>query len=98
MTDPWDLESSGFFVQAMYYTEWDLQPIFKYEYFDPDMNIDKVNYGFAERFNYAKTNMTYGLNYFFNDWTRLQMNYIMKQEEYESFDNDQLLVQLQVKF
>lgn len=85
-------------VMAMYMTEWDLQPVFKYDYFDPDMNIDKENYGYAEINNYARTNMTYGINYFFNDWTRLQINYIMKQEEFESFDNDQILVQLQVKF
>ncbi|MDA3885416.1 MAG: hypothetical protein PF638_07485 [Candidatus Delongbacteria bacterium] len=82
----------------MYYTEWDLQPIVKYEFFDPSKEVDKVNYGFATKGYYAKTNMTFGLNYFFNDWTRLQMNYIMKQEEFESFDNDQILVQLQVKF
>lgn len=85
-------------VQAMYYTEWDLQPVVKYEYFDPDMDVKKSDYSFATIGNYAKTNMTFGFNYFFNDWTRLQMNYIMKQEEWESFDNDQLLVQLQVKF
>ena len=84
-------------VQAMYYTEWDIQPVFKYEFFDPNTDITGYS-GYALIDHYAKTNMTFGLNYFFNDWTRLQMNYIMKQEEWESFDNDQLLVQLQVKF
>ena len=42
--------------------------------------------------------MTLGVNYFFNDNTRLQVNYQNKIETGLSVDNDALLVQLQVKF
>lgn len=42
--------------------------------------------------------MTLGVNYFFNNNTRLQVNYQNKIETGLSVDNDALLVQLQVKF
>ena len=42
--------------------------------------------------------MTLGVNYFFNDKTRLQVNYQNKIEGANSIDNDALLMQLQVKF
>ena len=98
------MESNGYMVQAMYYTEWDLQPVVKYEFFDPDTSIDKDTALSPEvttvmkETRQANTNLTFGLNYFFNDWTRLQFNYIMKDENYIDTDNDRILVQLQVKF
>ena len=42
--------------------------------------------------------MTFGFNYFLNDWTRLQLNYLYKAEDQEEISNDELLMQLQVKF
>ena len=42
--------------------------------------------------------MTLGVNYFFNDNTRLQVNYQNKIETATTIDNDALLFQLQVKF
>jgi len=71
----------------MYLTEWNLQPVIKYEAYDEDIDTD----------NNAVNIITYGLNYFFNDWTRLQVNYLYKAEEVE-VANDEILVQLQVKF
>lgn len=68
-------------------TEWDLQPVIKYETFDPDIDEDLD----------SQSIITWGLNYFFNDWTRLQINYLYKAEEVE-VKNDEILVQLQVKF
>ena len=43
---------------------------------------------------------TFGFNYFFNEWTRLQVNYLYKAEESANSEiaNDALLVQLQVVF
>ena len=81
------IERNGYFVQAMYMTEWDLQPIIKYEAFDPNIDGDDD----------AQSIITWGLNYFFNDWTRLQINYMYKVEEIE-VKNDELALQLQVKF
>ena len=66
-----------------------LQPVLKYEYFDQVLDIKKIGY---------QEMMTLGVNYFFNDNTRLQVNYQNKIETGLSVDNDALLVQLQVKF
>ena len=71
----------------MYMTPWNIQPVVKYESFDPDIDTD----------NDAESIITFGFNYFFNDWTRLQLNYLYKAEEEEE-SNDEILMQLQVKF
>ncbi len=66
-----------------------LQPVLKWEMFDEDITVD----------NKAQYLTTFGINYFFNDWTRLQINYCMIQESaYEQIDNDRLMVQMQIKF
>jgi len=74
---------------ASYNVSKKLQPVLKYEYFDQDLDIKKIGY---------QEMMTLGVNYFFNDNTRLQVNYQNKIETGLSVDNDALLVQLQVKF
>lgn len=79
---------SGAFVQALYKTNFNLQPVVKWEFFDTDKDIEDNN-----MYIY-----TFGLNYFFNDWTRLQVNYQYKAEKGAEIDNDAILVQLQVKF
>jgi hypothetical protein len=94
------INRSGYFFQAMYMTEWDFQPIFKYESFDPNTDIDEYDPtidGMSLDFQ-SITTMTYGFNYFFNDWTRLQFNYIMNDEEWNDIDDNEMIVQLQVKF
>lgn len=79
---------SGAFVQAAYMTDINLQPVVKWEYFDTDADIDDNNLYIY----------TFGLNYFFNDDTRLQLNYQYRAEKGAEIDNDAILVQLQVKF
>jgi len=64
-----------------------IQPVIKYESYDPN----------ADENNDASSIITFGVNYFFNDWTRLQLNYLYKAEEVEE-SNDEFLMQLQVKF
>lgn len=80
-------ERSGGFLAVAYLTKWNVEPVFKFDFFDS---------GNAQ--NYKETNMTFGSNYFFNDWTRLQVNYIYKAEKPTEFVNDELVIQLQVKF
>lgn len=92
------IERDGWFAQAMYMTSWRLQPVYKIGFFDQDKSID----------DNAQMTQTFGINYFFNDWTRLQINYMYKAEETEyadnsgnvvgEIDNDCLQVQLQVTF
>jgi len=85
------INRSGYMVQAMYLTPWNLQPVFKYETYDPNLATDSKGD--------IQNIMTFGLNYFLNDWTRIQINYLYKAEETAATEvkNDCLLVQFQVK-
>jgi len=79
----------GAYVMATYDINKKFQPVFKYEYFDQD--IDLKDLGYQER-------MTFGVNYFINPKTRLQVNYQANVETHINIDNDALLMQLQVRF
>ena len=81
-------ERSGGYVTAAYMFEnWNLQPVVKYDFFDSGNSAD-----------YKESNFTFGINYFFNDWTRLQANYVYRSEEPAEMKNDEFVIQLQVKF
>ena len=91
---------NGFWAAAMYMTPWNLQPIIKYESFNPDGGtytyFDKVH-------TYDQSTITFGLNYFLNDWTRIQVNYLYNSEGQTNgvineYDNDVLMIQVQAKF
>lgn len=79
---------SGFFAHAMYMTPWNIQPVVKYESYDADLSIDSN----------SETIITVGLNYFMNDWTRIQVNYRYKAEQAFEIPNDQIVIQVQAKF
>jgi len=83
-------ERDGAYVLATYNVNEKFQPVFKYEYFDPDINL-KDNIGYQER-------MTLGVNYFFNNKVRFQLNYLANIETVVNVDNDQLIAQMQIKF
>ena len=85
---------AGFWMQVMYMTDWMIQPVVKYEWYDANTDEENTSYD-----NTIKKITTFGINYFFNDWTRLQLNYLYKAEEgiFEE-SNDEILMQLQVKF
>ncbi len=78
---------NGYWAHLMYMTPWNLQPIVKFESYEPNtaLGLDQ------------KSIITFGINYFLNDWTRIQINYLYSAEEVE-IENDQLFVQVQVKF
>lgn len=78
----------GAYVMALYKINDYLQPVVKFEYFDKDKFED----------NDMEYIGTIGINYFFNDWTRLQINYRHKMEENMTLPNDEFKLQLQVKF
>lgn len=82
------VKRSGMFVTALYNTPWNFQPVIKYENYNSDMdathNLEQIT--------------TFGINYFFNEWTRLQINYEYAAEQAKEVKNDRLMVQLQVKF
>ena len=66
------------------------QPVLKYEFFDPNLDI-KDDGSYLERF-------TVGLNYFFSDRVRFQLNYLANIDTVINVDNDALIAQMQVKF
>ena len=72
----------------MYMTPWRVQPVVKFELFDKDKDVE----------DNSEYITTFGVNYFFNDWTRLQVNYRYRAEMAGEIPNDALLVQVQVKF
>jgi phosphate-selective porin OprO and OprP len=80
-------ERSGAWVALAYKTQWNVEPVFKFDFFDS---------GNAEK--YKETNLTFGFNYYLNDWTRLQANYIIRNEDPTNFKNDEFVIQLQAKF
>jgi hypothetical protein len=82
------IKRSGMYGMILYNTPWNLQPVLKYENYNND--IDEAN-------NMEQIT-TFGLNYFFNEWTRLQVNYEYKAEQAHEVNNDMFMVQLQVKF
>lgn len=83
-----EIKKNGFATMLLYKTPWNVQPVIKYENFDPDSDAD----------NNMQNSYTFGLNYFFNEWTRLQINYIVN--DYAGVDkaNNQIMAQLQVIF
>lgn len=90
----------GYMVQAMYMTPIRLEPVLKYEFYDPD-GTDYKFFGTTQ--NYTQSTFTVGLNYFLNDWTRIQVNYMYNVEgktgtTVNEYDNDIIMVQAQVKF
>jgi hypothetical protein len=76
------------FVTVLYNTPWNIQPVIKYENFNSDIDI-------ADNMEQITT---FGVNYFFNEWTRLQVNYEYAAEQAREIKNDRLMVQLQVRF
>jgi hypothetical protein len=96
------VDRDGFFVQAAYEVPWNLplnfQPIIKYETYDPNIANDPLMFegSATDRQNI----ITYGFNLFFNEWTRIQVNYLYKAEETGDVEvpNDALLIQAQIAF
>jgi phosphate-selective porin len=83
-----DLNRSGYYITAMYKTPWNLQPVFRYE----NWNTDRDSKNRIEHI------MAFGFNYWLNDWSRIQVNYLYKSEQRIEIKNDELLIQFQVVF
>jgi len=80
----------GAYVMASYNVDDKLQPVLKYEFFDPNLDL-KDDGSYMER-------MTLGANYFFNEKVRFQLNYQVNIDTVTNIDNDVLLAQVQIKF
>lgn len=80
----------GAYIMASYKITEKIQPVFKYEFFDPTLDL-KDDGSYMER-------MTIGGNYFFNDKVRFQLNYLANIQTVVNVDDDALLAQIQIKF
>jgi phosphate-selective porin len=85
------IEHEGWYGQASYFF-WPrhLQGVFRYDAYNADVNLNK---GASD----LSTYYVFGLNYFFNVWTKLQVNYSLRTET-PAVHNDVFNVQLQLGF
>jgi hypothetical protein len=83
-----DTKRSGYYVTGMYKTKWNLQPLVRYENYNTDVTTK----------NREEHTLVFGLNYWLNDWTRIQMNYLYKSEDRIEVKNDEFIIQFQVTF
>jgi len=102
-----DFKKNGYMAQILYMTPWNIQPVVKFESYDPNIKIGDGNPDDIEgAYDYDKQqDFTFGFNYFFAETVRLQMNYVYKIEEsgdtdatYHEVANDYFVMQLQVIF
>ncbi len=97
---PGSFKSQGYYSQLLLQTPWKIDPIVKFETYDPD--LDKDNF---DSKSFRQDSWIFGFNYNVNDWTRLQMNYVYNVEassstdisKYNEIKNDMLVLQLQFK-
>jgi hypothetical protein len=87
--------ANGFYVMAIYKTNSNFEPVYKIESYE----TRKSDGGDIPTLNEESSIcQTFGLNYYPNDWTRLQANYIYRAEQPNEVPNDMFLLQLQVRF
>lgn len=83
-----EINKNGYMALLLYKTPWNLQPVVKYESYDPNNDED----------NNMKNSYTFGLNYFFNEWTRLQLNYVVNDFAGVDEASNMFITQVQVVF
>jgi phosphate-selective porin len=90
-----DFDKSGYWAALMYEFNFGFAPIIKYQYFKVESDVA----GFQTQ---TQTEFILGFNYYLNDWTRLQFNYVMTTDSYipddAAFKKDYLQAQVQVRF
>jgi phosphate-selective porin OprO and OprP len=83
------IRRNGWCVQLSYFVISNaLQATARYDAYDPNIDIS----------GNTLTNYTLGINYFINNWIKLQANYLFKREETSQINNDVTEVQLQFGF
>lgn len=87
--------ANGFYVMGVYRFPFNLEPVYKFESY----NTSKEDGGdvptIVDNTSYYQT---FGLNYYPNDWTRIQANYVYRAERPTEINDDCFILQLQVKF
>jgi phosphate-selective porin OprO and OprP len=84
-----DVKKAGWYIMTGYYIiPQKLQAVVKYDTFDPNTSKD----------DNMTTNYVLGLNYNFNNWSRVQAFYTWRAEETKSFNNNYFSIQYQIGF
>jgi phosphate-selective porin OprO and OprP len=79
----------GWYGQAGYFVvPKHLQALFRYDWYDSNLAKQQVN----------STYYDFGLNYFFNVWTKLQLYYSLRNQEGAAINNNMFEAQLQLAF
>jgi len=90
-----DFDKSGYWGALMYTFKDRFAPIVKYQYYNVHADIQGVD-------DQTMTEMIFGFNYYFNDWTRFQLNYVITSDSYisddKAFAKNYLVLQAQIKF
>ncbi len=90
-----DFEKSGYWAALMYKFNSGFAPIVKYQYYHVKSDVAGVD-------PQTQTQAIFGFNYYWNDWTRIQLNYVITTDSYipnsSDFRKQYLVVQAQVKF
>ncbi|MDT8392377.1 MAG: porin [Bacteroidales bacterium] len=74
-----ELERNGYYAMLLYNTPWNLQPVVKYEYFNPNAKADYAL--LPSEASEPVSTLTFGFNYFINDWSRVQVNYMIHDDQ-----------------
>lgn len=86
---------SGYWAALQYETKWKLNPLVKYQSFLATTDIKGVD-------DQTQTELIFGLNYYFNDYTRFQANFVITDDsaihDGKDFTKNFLVLQMQVKF
>lgn len=87
--------ANGLYFMAVYRTNSNIEPVYKIESYE---TIKSDGADVPTENEESSLCQTFGLNYYPNDWTRLQLNYVYRAEKPTEINNDMLLLQLQVRF
>lgn len=85
------IEKSGWYAQlSSFVYKKNIQLVARYDTFDPNIAPEKKDD--------ITTNYTFGVNFLFNSWSKLQINYTNRLEEGTQVNNDLIAAQLQLIF
>ena len=87
--------ADGYYFMALYRTNSNFEPVYKVESYK---TVKSDGSDTPQENEESSMCQTFGLNYYPNDWTRLQFNYVYRAEKPTEINNDMLLLQLQVRF
>lgn len=87
--------TNGWYMMAAYKFPFNLEPVYKVESYESQVESGEAGSSAIKENSMCQT---FGLNFYPNDWTRLQLNYVYRSEDPTEINNDALLFQVQVKF